>query len=302
MKCFVVLSLFSACLAAPATINQIHVNAGVPAGPLTAAFGDLVSTPKGLRSYALEGFSEDLDQDGFVDPVGQAVIHAPVVAPVITYAHAPLVHAVKPVEVKEVKAPVVTYASPFLGYGYGLGLGLGHLGGFPFIAPVAKPAEAAAEEPAVEEARKKREADPEADPLLFSYSTGAIHPTVYGGYPVITAPVAEVKAVEAPVAEVKAVATPLVYSAPAVHAIAPAAVATYTTPVVHQVPAVAYQTYTNVHPFTTVQKHVSTYTTRHVINHAPVIGASVLGAPVPFGVVAPAAAAPAEDAPAVEEA
>lgn len=300
MKCFVVLSLASACLAAPATINQIHVASGAPAGPLTAAFGDLVATPKGLRSYALEGFSEDLNQDGFVDPVGQAVVHTPVVAPVFSYAAAPLVHAAPVIKPVEVKAPAVTYASPFLGYGhygYGLGLGLGHVAGFPFIAPVAKPAEVAAEEPAVEEARKKREADPEADPLLFSYATGAVHPTVYGGLPLVAAPVAEVKAVDAPAAT-----TPLVYSAPAVHYSVPAvhavapAVATYTAPVVQHVPAVAYQTYTKLHPFTTVQKHVTTHTTRHVINHAPVIGA-----PIAFGVVAPAAA-PVEDAPAVEEA
>merc|ERR1711936_325285 len=82
---------------------------GAASGPLTPAVGDLVATPKGYRSLALEGFSEDLDQDGFVDPIGQAVqvVHAPLVAaPALTYA------AVKPVEVKpvEVKAvPDVTY-------------------------------------------------------------------------------------------------------------------------------------------------------------------------------------------------
>ena len=57
-----VLSLAGVCLARP------HVNSGVPAGPLTPAVGDLVATPKGYRSFALEGFSEDLDQDGFVPP------------------------------------------------------------------------------------------------------------------------------------------------------------------------------------------------------------------------------------------
>merc|ERR1711936_340435 len=82
---------------------------GAASGPLTPAVGDLVATPKGYRSLALEGFSEDLDQDGFVDPIGQAVqvVHAPLVAaPALTYA------AVKPVEAKsvEVKAvPAVTY-------------------------------------------------------------------------------------------------------------------------------------------------------------------------------------------------
>lgn len=57
------------------------VNQGPQAGPLTPLFnGDLIQTPKGLRSLALEGFSEDLDQDGFVDPVSHAV--ASVAAPV----------------------------------------------------------------------------------------------------------------------------------------------------------------------------------------------------------------------------
>merc|ERR1712033_74637 len=69
----------SCCLAAP---TATHVASGEPAGPLTLAFGDAVHTPKGLRSYSLEGFSEDVDQDGFVDPIGQAVVVAPAVAPV----------------------------------------------------------------------------------------------------------------------------------------------------------------------------------------------------------------------------
>merc|ERR1739842_86306 len=50
------------------------------AGPLTAAFGDLVATERGLRPISLEGFSEDLNEDGFVDPIGQAV---PVAAPLV---------------------------------------------------------------------------------------------------------------------------------------------------------------------------------------------------------------------------
>ena len=87
----------SCALAAP---SQPHINSGVAAGPLTAAFGDLVSTGRGLRPLSLEGFSEDLNQDGFVDPIAQAapVVHA---VPVATYAAAPVVHA----------APVATYAT-----------------------------------------------------------------------------------------------------------------------------------------------------------------------------------------------
>merc|ERR1712233_238956 len=139
MKSFVLSSLFACSLAAPTT----HVNSGVPAGPLTPAFGDAVQTPKGLRSLALEGFSEDLNQDGFVDPIGQAVVAAPVaytvphlvsaanvgVAPVAAvrtavapvaynipnvYATAPVaVKAEEPVEVKTVPAVApVTYTVP----------------------------------------------------------------------------------------------------------------------------------------------------------------------------------------------
>merc|ERR1712060_1018377 len=124
-------SLFAVGLSAPTT----HVNSGLPAGPLTPAFGDAVQTPKGLRSLALEGFSEDLNQDGFVDPIGQAVVAAPVaytvphvvshpvsavntaVAPVAyhsVYAAAPVaVKAAEPVEVKSVPAVApVTYTVP----------------------------------------------------------------------------------------------------------------------------------------------------------------------------------------------
>merc|ERR1711950_127068 len=135
MKSFVLSSLFACSLAAPTT----HVNSGVPVGPLTPAFGDAVQTPKGLRSLALEGFSEDLNQDGFVDPIGQAVVAAPVaytvphlvsaanvgVAPVAAVRTAvapvaynvPSVYATAPVAVKaaepvEVKTAPVTYTVP----------------------------------------------------------------------------------------------------------------------------------------------------------------------------------------------
>ena len=78
------------------------VNQGPQLGPLTPAFGDLVQTPKGLRSIALEGFSEDLDQDGYVDPVGQATV--PVAAPVA------VAHSVAPFAVAHA-APAYTYAA-----------------------------------------------------------------------------------------------------------------------------------------------------------------------------------------------
>merc|ERR1712025_1456958 len=59
------------------------VNQGPQVGPLTPAFGDLVQTPRGLRPISLEGFSEDLNQDGYVDPVGQAAVAPAVAAPAV---------------------------------------------------------------------------------------------------------------------------------------------------------------------------------------------------------------------------
>merc|ERR1712018_345539 len=62
-----------------------YVNDGPVSGPLTPAVGDLVATPNGYRSIALEGFSEDLNEDGFVDPIAPAT-------PVVAAASAPVVH------------------------------------------------------------------------------------------------------------------------------------------------------------------------------------------------------------------
>merc|ERR1712029_222313 len=74
-----------------------------------------MGTPRGVRPLNLEGFSEDVNQDGFVDPIGAAVAPVAVAAPAVHAVAAPAVHyagyalpAVKPVEVK---APVVTYAA-----------------------------------------------------------------------------------------------------------------------------------------------------------------------------------------------
>merc|ERR1719213_1494813 len=146
MNAFVSLVLLAgSSLAAPAADPQVlvaakpYINTGAASGPLTPAFGDAVQTPKGLRSLALEGFSEDLNQDGFVDPIGQAVVAAPVaytvphlvsaanvgVAPVAAVRTAvapvaynvPSVYATAPVAVKaaepvEVKTAPVTYTVP----------------------------------------------------------------------------------------------------------------------------------------------------------------------------------------------
>merc|ERR1711884_707186 len=115
MKQFVtLLAVVGSSLAAPAADPQLvkvaapYINQGAASGPLTPAIGDLVATPKGYKSLALEGFSEDLNQDGFVDPIGQAVV--PVAAPAVAAysVKAPVVAATK-----VVAAPAVaTYTVP----------------------------------------------------------------------------------------------------------------------------------------------------------------------------------------------
>merc|ERR1711994_502448 len=92
-----------------------HESFHLLACPLHPAVGALAATKRGWRNIALEGFSEDDNQDGFVDPSGAAAV----VAPVAYAAHYPYVHhAVAPVvkveapEVKEVKPAVVAYAAP----------------------------------------------------------------------------------------------------------------------------------------------------------------------------------------------
>merc|ERR1712012_1027954 len=62
-------------------------------------------------------------------------------------------------------------------------------------------------------------------------------------------------------------------------------------PVVHHV---GYNVHHQVHhvPQVSVQKHVQTYTTQHVINHAPVVGA--YHGLAPLAVAAPAVAVAAE--------
>merc|ERR1712088_1277671 len=72
-------TLLAAACAAPQTVVNT-VNEGPQTGPLTPLVGGLIQTPKGFRSIDLEGFSEDLNEDGFVDPVVPAV-PAPIVAP-----------------------------------------------------------------------------------------------------------------------------------------------------------------------------------------------------------------------------
>merc|ERR1712029_418215 len=108
-------TLLAAACAAPQTVVQT-VNQGPQTGPLTPIVGDAVATPKGFRSLALEGFSEDLNQDGFVDPIAPA---AP--APVVVPAPTPIARFAAPVAalpqvaaplVKAVPAPVAVAAAP----------------------------------------------------------------------------------------------------------------------------------------------------------------------------------------------
>merc|ERR1712241_1572898 len=101
MNSFVVFStLLAAACAAPQTVVNT-VNQGPQTGPATPIIGDAVATPKGFRSLALEGFSEDLNQDGFVDPIVPAA-PAPVVVP------APIARIAAPVAV----APQVAFPAP----------------------------------------------------------------------------------------------------------------------------------------------------------------------------------------------
>merc|ERR1712241_1332725 len=108
-------TLLAAACAAPQTVVNT-VNQGPQTGPATPIIGDAVATPKGFRSLALEGFSEDLNQDGFVDPIVPA---AP--APVVVPTSAPIARIAAPVAVapqvafpivKAAPAPVAVAAAP----------------------------------------------------------------------------------------------------------------------------------------------------------------------------------------------
>merc|ERR1719232_1525140 len=85
-----------------------YVNDGPVSGPLTPAVGDLVATPNGYRSLSLEGFSEDLNEDGFVDPPAPIVAPA---APITIAAPAPVAAPAAPLTFSApapVAAPAVT--------------------------------------------------------------------------------------------------------------------------------------------------------------------------------------------------
>merc|ERR1719443_1807331 len=105
-----------------AAVHRLHkreaeADAQIIAGPLTPAFGDAVATPRGLESLALNGFSEDLNQDGFVDPIAQAVpapvaFAAPAVAPLAFAAPAVAAPAVATLNALPFAAPALPVAAP----------------------------------------------------------------------------------------------------------------------------------------------------------------------------------------------
>merc|ERR1711971_859479 len=107
MKVFICLSAVLALASC-----EPFLTSGPSAGPVHAAVGGLVATKRGYRPIALEGYSEDDNQDGFVDPIGQV---APVVyAAPFGYAHhvVPTVKAVEAPKV-EVKAAPIAYAAGY---------------------------------------------------------------------------------------------------------------------------------------------------------------------------------------------
>merc|ERR1711956_105283 len=106
MNSFVVFTtLLAAACAAPQTVVNT-VNEGPQTGPLTPLVGGLILTPKGFRSIDLEGFSEDLNEDGFVDPIVPAV-PAPILAPAPI---APVYNSVPAISPYFPQAPI---AAPF---------------------------------------------------------------------------------------------------------------------------------------------------------------------------------------------
>merc|ERR1712226_1232892 len=153
MKAFIILAVAAMGYAAPAADPQL-LQSGLPAGPLTPAWGNGVLTPRGVRPINLEGFSEDVNQDGFVDPIGHAVAPVAVAAPVhyaapAHYVHHAVVH--RPVATHTYTVPVSTHVETThvgthtytntLPHVFGAGAPI--LGGLPVVA-AAKPAEEAA--------------------------------------------------------------------------------------------------------------------------------------------------------------
>merc|ERR1712086_1028660 len=117
MKVFICLSAVLALASC-----EPFLTSGPAAGPVHAAIGGLVATKRGYRPIALEGYSEDDNQDGFVDPIGQvapvvyAAPHYGYAAP-FGYAGLPYAHHIVPA-VKAVEAPKAAPVVYAAGYGY----------------------------------------------------------------------------------------------------------------------------------------------------------------------------------------
>nr|XP_040569055.1 uncharacterized protein LOC121118541 [Lepeophtheirus salmonis] len=89
-------------------------------GPIHPVIGHgLVATAKGFRPLALEGFSEDVNQDGFVDPIGFPLLHPihPVTRVVALEPKLDLPAAVRPEDVATPSIYSPYYVHPYH-YGY----------------------------------------------------------------------------------------------------------------------------------------------------------------------------------------
>merc|ERR1712038_1833573 len=184
------------------SVHRLHKREADPqvAGPLTAAFGDLVSTERGLRPISLEGFSEDVNQDGFVDPIAQAVpvaaplplftspvvrtLPAPVApfAPVVSVAPAPVVKTV-------VSAPLVAPASSLVGLTshdcvtpHGCAVRAALLAGTPSATFGHVTSTRIAKREAEPTAEASPDAEADADAFYYGYGLG-YHGLGYSGYP-----------------------------------------------------------------------------------------------------------------------
>merc|ERR1711981_639936 len=129
MKHFAVLSALVSCaVAAPVAeaeadpqllLAKPYINSGSASGPLTPLVGDLVATNRGYASLSLEGFSEDVNEDGFVDPIAHAAPVVPVAAPVAYHVAAPVAYnvaapavAVAPAATLPIAPVAYHYAAP----------------------------------------------------------------------------------------------------------------------------------------------------------------------------------------------
>ena len=142
------------------------INAGARAGPLTPAVGDLVATPRGPRPASLEGFSEDINQDGFVDPVAQ-------VAPIAPVAVAAPVVAAPAVRTVAYSSPIVSsniISSPIISAPYA-------------AAPVVKTVEVKAAEPVVVKAPEPVVLKAAAAPII----SAPVAPLTYAAAPAVIA-------------------------------------------------------------------------------------------------------------------